>query len=258
VVPAGEAPGRCRGRPLKTPAVRFFARMRFSFPSYLDSVTDPSIASPETLQYVRRAFMNSPTAILCDGCGQPASPKHFAARLKRLECATQFRPVHINVLFLGAAAPGVEAEFLYAEVESTPSSSTGGFRGEGKQILLAAGLGPMLENNPHSRGEALAEFQHRGHFLTHVLECPLDEAGAEERVLAEQCARQLPVAMARLRRSLKPRRIVLFSPALDALIPEIARGELGAALLLDDGKAFSLDGGAPAAARLERLLLSSA
>jgi hypothetical protein len=203
--------------------------------------------------------MDSRTTIRCDGCGQPASPEHIAARLKCLECATRFRPVHINVLFLGAAAPGIEAEFLYAGAEeNAPSSSTGGFRGEGKQILLAAGLGPMLENNPHSRGGALAEFQHRGYFLTHVLECRLDAAMTGERMLAEQCARQMPVAMARIRRSLKPRRIVLFSPALDALIPEMAAGELGAALLLDDGKAFSFGDGAPAAARLERLLLSSA
>lgn len=203
--------------------------------------------------------MDSRTTIRCDGCGQPASPEHITARLKRLECATRFRPVHINVLFLGAAAPGAEAEYLYAGAEeSAPPSSMGGFRGEGKHILLAAGLGPMLDSNPHLKGEALAEFQHRAYFLTHVLECPLDAAMTGERMLAEQCARQMPVAMARIRRSLKPRRIVLFSPALDALIPGMAAGELGAALLLDDGKAFSFGDGAPSAARLELLLLSSA
>src|SRR5713101_6679824 len=188
--------------------------------------------------------MDSRTTSKCDGCGQPASPEHIAARLKRLECATRFRPVHINVLFLGAAAPGIEAEFLYAVAEeSAPTGSTGGFRGEGKQILLAAGLGPILESDPHSSGEALVDFQRRGYFLTHVLECPPDPTLTEERALAELCLRQLPIAMARIRRSLKPKRIVLFSPVPDALIPKMAAGELGAALLLDDGQAFSFGDG---------------
>src|SRR5216683_5747450 len=40
------------------------------------------------------------TPILCDGCGLAASAEHIAARMERLELATRFRPIHINVLFV--------------------------------------------------------------------------------------------------------------------------------------------------------------
>jgi hypothetical protein len=39
-------------------------------------------------------------AILCDGCGQPATPEHIAERIHRLELATRYRPIHIQVLWL--------------------------------------------------------------------------------------------------------------------------------------------------------------
>src|SRR5215510_13443083 len=69
----------------------------------------------------------------CDGCGQMGTPGHIARRLRRLEWATRYRPVHIQTLLLGGVAPREDAEFLYAPGEE--------FRGEAHNLLLAVGIG---------------------------------------------------------------------------------------------------------------------
>ena len=89
----------------------------------------------------------------------------------------------------------------------------------------------------------LAEFQRQGFFLTHVLECPLDReaAGVEEaaRVIVEK---QLPATLARIRRSLKPKRLVLVSSALHTAVTKVTAGICGCPVMSDEGKAFALDG----------------
>ncbi len=195
--------------------------------------------------------MRSSSTLVCDGCGQAASPGHIAARLRRLEWATRFRPVHIRVLFVGAAAPAEEADFLYAVAGVGAGSGCGGsFSGEGRELLAAAGLLSQAETK--GRAEILSLFQHCGYFLTHVLECPLDRNNEDTRTLEEACARRLPEALARIRRSLKPQRIALISQSLDALIPQFAGGAPGAALVLNGGRAFAL-GGAATAGETEKL-----
>jgi hypothetical protein len=203
--------------------------------------------------------MSSPATRRCDGCAQAASDEHTGKRLRRLEWATRFRPVHIKVLFLGGVVPRAETDFLYAGAGDEEASGwPGTFRGEGKQILLATGLGAMLERISVNRSEVLAEFQHRGYFLTHVLECPLESTADKGATLTELIASQLPVAMTRIRRSLKPRRVVVISQALNAIMPQIMQGALGAEILLDGEKAFALDGeneaAVDAAVRLERVV----
>ena len=201
--------------------------------------------------------MGSPKALLCDGCGQPASPEHLAARLKRLEWATRFRPVHISVLFLGAASPADENDFLYAGAgEETPARPAGAVRGEARQILYAAGLISLLEGGSGGRAEALAAFQHRGYFLTHVLECPLSLSPTQGSTVEQA---QLPRVLVRIRRSLRPKRIALVAQSLDVLIPRLAGSDLGPNLLLNKGKAFALDAAEPAAEveRLRQALLAT-
>jgi hypothetical protein len=202
--------------------------------------------------------MNSTTTRRCDGCGQDACDEHFAKRLRRLEWATRFRPVHISVLFLGGAVPMDDADFLYAGAgEVAAGGSAKAFRGEGKEILAATGLASSLAEDAPSRAAALAEFQHLGYFLTHALECPM-EATAPVNGMAELLRTQWPVAATRIRRSLKPRRIVLISRDLDAILPQIRASQLSAELLLDGEKAFALDRDTPAAGdalkRLEQIL----
>jgi hypothetical protein len=54
----------------------------------------------------------------CDGCGLPASPEHIAARIRRLELATRFRPLHIGILFVSPAPPLQPEDDFYAPAAS--------------------------------------------------------------------------------------------------------------------------------------------
>ena len=172
--------------------------------------------------------MTSSIELPCDGCGQIASAEHIARRLQRLEWTTRYRPVHIQTLFLGGASPGKAEEFLY--------SPHGGFQGEAAALLEVAGVA-----TGGKKAEAVhAEFQRAGFFLTHILECPVEnESSAALSALMEQ---RLAVVAVRIRRSLKPKRLVLISRALETILEKIAALQLGCPLVLDEGKPFALDG----------------
>src|ERR1700719_4046795 len=144
-------------------------------------------------------IMNS-TDLHCDGCGQLASPEHIARRLQRLEWTTRFRPVHIGTVVLGAVAPHDDSEFIY--------SPAGAWYGEATFLLTAAGL--TLEGK--SPELTLAEFQRGGLFLTHVLECPFE--GGPVGDIQQLLANRLPAVLARIRRSLKPKRLAPVSMVL--------------------------------------------
>ena len=60
----------------------------------------------------------SPNYLPCDGCGLPASPEHLAARVRRLELSTRFRPVHMSVLFVALAPPVRPEDDFYGPAES--------------------------------------------------------------------------------------------------------------------------------------------
>ena len=164
----------------------------------------------------------------CDGCGQAASPEHVAHRLQRLEWTTRYRPVHIGTLLLGAVAPKNDSDFIY--------SPAGAWKGEAKVLLAAAGMWP--EGKPAEA--TLAEFQRGGFFLTHVLECPL-ERGASGNI-PQLITGRLPALLARIRRSLKPKRLAPISMLLEQFLPALNSGDLPSAILLDLGKPFAFDG----------------
>src|SRR5712664_375179 len=133
-------------------------------------------------------------AMPCDGCGQTASAEHIARRLQRLEWTTRYRPVHINTLVLGAFSPQEEKDFLYAP--------GGEFHGEAAHLLDALGISTVGKT-----AEAVhAEFQRAGFFLTHVLECPLDNESAATTALPSLMEQRLTAVAVRIRRSLKPKR----------------------------------------------------
>ena len=157
--------------------------------------------------------MNPARLLTCDGCGQLASPEHIARRLRRLELCTRYRPVHIQTLILGTIAPESEAEFLYAE--------GGPFQGEAAGVLKELGV----SQEGKERGEILGEFQHRGYFLTHVLECPLT-TGGKRVALEELLRRQGPALLARIRHSLKPKKVQFLSSATESrFLFDLIRGE---------------------------------
>jgi hypothetical protein len=177
--------------------------------------------------------MTNSIVLPCDGCGQIASAEHIARRLRRLEWMTRYRPVHINTLVLGAFSPQEERDFLYAP--------GGEFHGELAHLLEALGI-----STAGKAADAVhAEFQRAGFFLTHVLECPLDrDAGQGDEAAALLAQRLQPLARS-IRRSLKPKRVVLISQALGPILDELLALELGCPVVLDNGKLFEFDGPAP-------------
>jgi len=155
----------------------------------------------------------------CDGCGQLAAPEHLAARLARLEQATRYRPLHIQTLLLSAFAPAEPTHFLY--------SAEGSFEGEAAQLLSAV----EISTAGKSREAVLTEFQKRGLLLTHIMEC-FPESNSDAASLQALLASQVQVALVRIRRSLKPKRVVVISHNLDFLMPKLNETSLGCAVAL--------------------------
>jgi hypothetical protein len=181
-------------------------------------------------------MVSNSTDLRCDGCGQTASSVHIARRLRRLEWATRYRPVHIHTLLLSAVAPRDDAEFLYAP--------GGEFRGEAGGLLTAVGIS--------TRGKAPAdihgEFQAAGFFLTHLLECPVEtlerqvgsegQTGSTAPELTTLLCEHLPSVVSRIRRSLKPRRVILITEVPSDVVQDILSMNLGCPVVLDQGRPF--------------------
>jgi hypothetical protein len=192
--------------------------------------------------------MTDTKALVCDGCGQTASTEHIARRLQRLEWTTRYRPVHIHTLLLGAFSPRDEKDFLYGP--------GGEFQGEAAHLLEALGISATGK-----AAEAVhAEFQRSGFFLTHVLECPLDSDAGQVAEAAALLTKRLQPVATRIRRSLKPKRVVLISLALGPILEKILALELGCPIVLDGGKLFEFDRAVPenAVARLREALAGPA
>jgi hypothetical protein len=195
--------------------------------------------------------MTGTIALRCDGCGQTASAEHIARRLRRLEWTTRYRPVHIHTLLLGAFSPLRDEDFLYAG-----SREDGGeFRGEAAQILDAVGISTAGK----TRDAVHAEFQRAGFFLTHVLECPL-EGDSAQGAATTLLTKHLQMVATRIRRSLKPKRVMAVTEELAPVVEDILALDLGSPVVLDHGKPFTLesDGGKSGVAHLREALAISA
>ena len=162
--------------------------------------------------------------VLCDGCGQPADAVHLARRLKRLESMTRYRPIHVQALFLGAASPADDQEYLY--------STQGEFAGQGVKLLRSL----AVESAGRTVEATLTDFQRRGYLLAHVLDC--SEAFGNGAVGREGLARRLPAAMTRIRRSFRPKRVVLLGQELAEFVLQFMAANLDATLVLRDGEPF--------------------
>jgi hypothetical protein len=176
--------------------------------------------------------MTNTIVLTCDGCGQDASPEHLARRLQRLEWATRYRPVHIQTLLLGVAAPREDRDFLYFPA--------GEFCGEAAVLLEAMGISAAGK----TPDEVHAEIQKAGFFLTHVLECPWEEK-AERGRKAKLLAARLPTAIVRIRRSLKPKRLALICERSQEFVTTVTAEQVGCPVILEEGKPFALDGSEP-------------
>jgi hypothetical protein len=136
---------------------------------------------------------------------------------------------------MGAFPPEEDSEFLYGGNDP--------FRGEAARVLEAVGV-------PHANkpsAAVLADFQRRGFLLTHILECPLEmvpDGGPQ--TVGQLLEKRISSVFSRIRRSLKPKQLVLLSDALGPLTNLFAKQDLGCSLVLDHGKPFSLEEHGPA------------
>jgi hypothetical protein len=180
-----------------------------------------------------------------------ASAEHIARRLQRLEWTTRYRPVHIHTLLLGAFSPHEEKDFLYAP--------GGEFHGEAALLLDAVGI-----STAGKTAELVhAEFQRAGFFLTHVLECPIDIIDIKGSLLADARAalkQRLAAVATRIRRSLKPKRVMAITEELTPVVNDVLALDLGCPVLLDHGKPFQLEScaGENGVARFRELLAGAA
>jgi len=182
------------------------------------------IAFVVRLHYDSRMQERSKKTILCDGCGQPADAEHIALRLKRLESMTRYRPIHVQALFLAAASPANTEEYLY-----TAQSL---FTGEGAALLKSLSIGTA----GRTVDQVLSDFQRRGYLLAHLIECR-DTTG-DATVRGGAVARRIPATLTRIRRSFKPKRVVLLGQELAQFMPQFIALNLDAALILRDGRPF--------------------
>jgi len=173
--------------------------------------------------------MTMPPHLACDGCGQVASDRHSARRLERLQWATRYRPVHIQTLLLSGIVPVKQSCFLYGPEEP--------FEGEAAGLLAAL----QIPTEGKSRDNVLSEFQKRGLFLAHILECPLETSLGKGPLPADLLKRQLPSTLARIRRSLKPKRLLLLSSELAPLLPDLKEVKLGVPVISNGDSPFLLD-----------------
>jgi len=168
--------------------------------------------------------MRNAILLPCDGCGQLAGPEHITRRLQRLQWATRFRPIHLQTLLLGGISPQTDAEYLY-----TPE---GPVLGEAKTILAALSI-----TAERTREAVLGQLQKSGVVLTHILECPLDPGVPQSEAVA-LLRKQLLAAISRIRRSLKPRRVLLLSADLEPVAEQLRRTDLGCPILPAQAGAF--------------------
>ncbi len=166
---------------------------------------------------------------VCDGCGAQADDGHIRRRIERLELATRFRPIHIQVLLIDAAPPARAEDYFYhvANREGRSAASRDYF----DEIAKCSGLTISPEMNEES---TLAEFQHRGFYLAHVRECPAERTDEWDGALG----RLGTVMIRRVEKSYKPKYIVLLSASLGKLIPQFEQSEMRDRLILNQGKPF--------------------
>jgi hypothetical protein len=182
------------------------------------------------------------TSIICDGCGVPASAEHLATRLERLELATRFRPIHIQVLFVTLQPMLRQEDDFYR-----PPVSRDFF-----DSFLAALDIPAGKANSHpeaDRAESdtarLLEFQRRGYYLTYLSECPAppphpaDANGVRDSAV-ESISRLGPTLVKRIRFNYKPKYVALLGTSLSLLLEVFAEAGLAPLLLLDNGRPLAL------------------
>jgi hypothetical protein len=171
---------------------------------------------------------------VCDGCGGTVDDAHIRARIERLEMATRYRPIHIQVLLLDAAPPATRPEDFFYRAASDRAERSPNLRTYFDALIKCTDEDPARFTR---EADALAEFQRQGLFLTNVVECPVD---ADVPAAIARCA---PSLLKRIQFSYKPKYLALISPAIAFLIPALSQGNLAERLILNAGAPFDLGSG---------------
>jgi hypothetical protein len=167
---------------------------------------------------------------VCDGCGTRADDDHVRRRIARLELATKFRPVHIKVLLLDGAPPSRIEDYFYSLTKdrSVRSLASRMFFGE---LAKAAGVSVGMD---FKEEKALTEFQRRGFFLAHAVECPFEDIPDPAGTLR----RLAPTVMKRVQNSYKPGYVIPISQPTQELVRLFGLIGWGDRLVLDQGGPF--------------------
>jgi hypothetical protein len=167
---------------------------------------------------------------VCDGCGAAVGDAHIRARIERLEMATRYRPIHIQVLLLDAAPFAPSADFFYHEAGDLSERSAES-RAYFDALMQCTGEDV---SRFFRKADALAEFQKQGLFLANVVECPV---GAN---LDEALGRCAPFILKRIQFSYKPKYVALIAPALASFVPSLSQNGWADRLVLNAGAPFEI------------------
>jgi hypothetical protein len=165
----------------------------------------------------------------CDGCGIPASAEHIAERVRRLELSTRFRPIHIGILFVALAPPVRPEDDFYAPAQSKEFFDP--FLNALEIPAAAEGIAPGAGANAADTAR-LMEFQHRGHYLAYVSECPLPE---NYEPASTTIARLGPTLIRRIRFNYRPKYVAPLGKEMLPLVEMLRGGEPGNIQTLDQG-----------------------
>jgi hypothetical protein len=161
---------------------------------------------------------------VCDGCGAPADEEHIRGRIERLELATRFRPIHIQVLLLDDAPAALPEDYFYrpAIEGSTRSPSAKAFF---REMLSAAGISSESSTNEEA---ALAEFQRRGYYLADAVECPI--ASLDE--LRSRVLQAVPTIVKRVEFSYRPKHVVPIGAEITGLIGRLRKSRIAERIIV--------------------------
>jgi hypothetical protein len=168
----------------------------------------------------------------CEGCGGRADDSHLARRSERLDLAKRFRPARIRVLFLDAAPPARIEDFFYAPVQDRTLRSLASRMFFDEVIRSAAAESAKEQSMDETK--ALAEFQRRGFFLSHAMECAFEDQADPQNALR----RMSPSILKRVQELYNPSYIVPLSQPTYELIRLFGMIGWGERLILHKGGPF--------------------
>jgi hypothetical protein len=167
---------------------------------------------------------------ICDGCGGEADAQHMRQRIERLELATRFRPVHIQVLLIDEAPPTRMEDYFYRAAADGSARSAACALYHDELIQCAD-----VTSNPGRQDESLlADFQRRGFFLVHAVECPVGNSKLEDAIRSLSAT-----ILKRVQYSYRPKSIALLSAPTSGLIGVFEESGWGDCLILDEGQPFA-------------------